>query len=134
MVNKTSLWLAMCAFSLMGCGKEPSNMEPEVLHCASVAGLATDTYGDITVVRVRHWVLENTRSVQLNFEYPPDVEEFKTGHIVCTYDFPLSVRSDPDRTLNAKTVYFKGRHFSESELNYVNTSMFRPRPNFKVIP
>jgi len=132
---KRPIFPVVCAVAVLtACGEGRRDRELEVEHCATVAGLATETYGEITVIRVRHWVLENVRTVQLNFEYPPEVTEFRTGHIVCAYDFNLSVRADADRVPKALTVYFKGRYLSGDELKYVNTSLFRPVPKFKVIP
>ena len=124
---------ALVGLGLAACEGDKARFEPEVLHCATVAGLATNSYGDIIVTRAHHWVLDNVRSVQLNFDYPPDAE-FKRGNIVCMYDFDLSIRADPERVVKAKNVYFKGRYFSVGELKFVNTSMFRPTPEFKVIP
>lgn len=119
---------------LAACSKEPQQREPEVEHCATLAGIATESYGQITIVRVRYNDLENVRSVQLRFEYPPEYTEFKVGNIACGYAFDLRTRADKNRIINAQSVYFRGRALSASELNYLNTSPFRPRPKFKVIP
>lgn len=121
-------------FVLASCGQEPPTIEPEVEHCAITAGRATQTYGDITIVRMHHWTLENVRGVQLRFEYPPDYTEFRFGNIMCTYAFTLDIRADPNRIVKAESVYFKGRYLSENELNFLNTSPFRPKPVFKISP
>jgi len=122
----------LAVFVLTSCGQEPPSIEPEVEHCAITAGRATQTYGDITVVRMHHWTLENVRGVQLRFEYPPDYQDFRFGNITCTYTFTLDIRADHRRVVNAQSVYFKGRYLSENELRFLNTSPFRPQPKFKI--
>jgi len=129
-----ALTLMVLLLALASCGSEPAQMEPEVEHCAITAGRATQTYGDITIVRMHHWTLENVRGVQLRFEYPPEYEEFRFGNIQCTYEFSLATRSNPDRIVYAQSVYFKGRYLSENELRFLNTSPFRPQPKFKLTP
>ena len=126
--------VVLAAVVLSSCEQQPPSIEPEVEHCAITAGRATQTYGDITIVREHHWTLENVRGVQLRFEYPPDYEEFRFGNIQCTYEFSLATRADPHRVVYAQSVYFKGRYLSENELRFLNTSPFRPQPIFKVIP
>lgn len=122
----------LAVFVLTSCDQEPPFNEPEVEHCAITAGRATQTYGDVTIVRIHHWTLENVRGVQLRFEYPPDYRNFRFGNIMCTYAFTLDVRSDPNRVVYAQSVYFKGRYLSENELRFLNTSPFRPQPKFKI--
>ena len=124
----------LTVLALASCDASPPAIEPEVEHCAITAGRATQTYGEITIVRMRYWTLEDVRGVQLRFEYPPDYEEFRFGNILCTYAFPLDIRSDPKRIVKAQSVYFKGRYLSESELHFLNTSPFRPQPKFKLSP
>lgn len=119
---------------IAACAEEPRQWPREIEHCATTAGRATESYGDITIIGVRHWVLEDVRSVQLRFSYPPENPDFKVGVILCAYDFGLDVRADPDRIVKAKSVYFKGRYLSEGELEFLNTSLFRPRPEFKIEP
>jgi len=131
-LNTFSMVLAVLV--LASCGQEPPLIEPEVEHCAITAGRATQTYGDITIVRMHHWTLENVRGVQLRFEYPPDYTEFRFGNIMCTYAFTLDIRVDPNRIVKAQSVYFKGRYLSENELHFLNTSPFRPQPKFKLTP
>ncbi len=123
----------LAGLGLAACGGEDARFEPEVHHCAAVAGLASEDFGEITVTRVNSWMLEDVRSVQLNFDYAPG-GALKSGYIVCAYDFNLSLRADPERVPKAKSVYYKGRYFSAGELSYVNTSPFRPAPEFKISP
>lgn len=130
----SSIGMVLAMFVLTSCAQDPPKIEPEVEHCAITAGRATQTYGDITIVRMHHWTLENVRGVQLRFEYPPDYSEFRFGNIMCTYPFTLDIRADPNRIVKAQSVYFKGRYLSESELNFLNTSPFRPKPKFKISP
>ena len=110
-----------------------------LIRCVGVACTriwrATQIYGSITIIGVRTWDLENIRRVQLKFEYPPpEHRAFRTGYIVCAYDFDFAARADLDRVPMAKAVYYKGRYLSENELDYLNRSLFRPHPEFKITP
>lgn len=133
MAYKLSVLAVLSAVLLIACEGDTQSIEPEVDHCATVAGRATQIYGKITVIDTRHWEMENIRRVQLRFEYPPGHETFQTGYIICAYDFGLDRRADPDRIPMAKAVYFKGRYLSENELEFLNKSLFRPHPKFKTI-
>jgi len=118
---------------LSSCGpQDPVELAPEVKHCAIVAGLATQSYGEISVIEMKDSVLGETRQVQLRFEYPKTAEQTEVGAIKCGYDFGPEARANPKRIVKVKEVHYGGRYLSEDELKFVNTSMFAPRPKFKL--
>lgn len=120
---------------LMACSEEvPLSIEPEVAHCATIVGRATQVYGDITIIGVQVADLGDARTVRLRFAYPPGNEDFSVGNISCSYAFAFANRSDPKRVVRASSVYFKGRDLSENELYILNTSPFRALPKFKLNP
>lgn len=118
----------------MACTEEPPRLEPEVTHCATIVGRATQVYGEITIIGVHTADVGDMRTVHLRFAYPPDNTEFSVGNITCSYAFSLDSRADPNRVVNAASVYFKGRALSENELYKLNTSPFRALPKFKLNP
>ena len=128
---KTPGFLVLTAIALAGCGGK-SVPDPEVEHCAIIAGRATQVYGAITIVRVHDWVLGDVKGVQMRFAYPPEYSDFRFGNITCTYDYAVETRRNPERVIRVQSVYFRGRYLSESELKFLNTSPFRPQPEFKL--
>lgn len=123
--------LCLCV-GLVGCTDEAPRPEPEVAHCATIVGRATQVYGEITIIGVQTADVGDVRTVQLRFAYPPENTEFSVGNITCSYAFSLDTRANPKRIVTAASVYFKGRALSENELYYLNTSPFRALPKFKL--
>jgi len=133
MRNTVSMLSLTTAVLLLGaCAEEPARWEPEVEQCATIVGRTTEMFGSIVITKVHLWDVDTVRNVQLRFDYPPDMGDVGTGLIVCTYDY--DPRGAADRIVKAQAVYYKGRYLDESELYYVNTSPFRPRPEFKISP
>ena len=124
--------LATALAVLSACADEPAPWEAEVEHCGTVTGRTTEMFGKIVVTKVHMWDGDGVRHVQLRFDYPPEMGDVGKGLIVCSYDYDPA--SPADRVVTATAVHYKGRYLAESELYYVNTSPFRPRPEFKVKP
>ena len=121
------------ALAVVACdSKTPLQMSPESTHCAGIAGLATETYGEITITAVKEEVLSGVKRVHLKFAYPESMKDFSVGQIQCAYAFTPELAANPKRIPKATEVYFKGRYLSEGELFRVNSSMFKPRPLFKL--
>lgn len=115
---------------LSACADESLPWEAEVEQCATITGRTTQMFGNIVITKVHMWDGDGVRNVQLRFDYPPEMGDVGKGLIACSYDYDPAAPAD--RVVKAKAVHYKGRYLDESELYYVNTSPFRPRPDFKV--
>lgn len=114
------------------CADEPSRWDAEVEQCATITGRTTRMFGSIIITKVRVWDGDGVRNVQLRFDYPSEMGDVGIGLIACTYAYDPAAPAD--RIVEARAVFYKGRYLDKSELYYVNTSPFRPRPEFKVKP
>lgn len=117
---------------LAACDGAEHDFSPEAFDCATIAGRVTAHYNDLTVFRMREWDSEGVRGVRLNFHYPSDddPEVLTKDTIQCTYPFTLANRSDPNRLIKLDNVMYGGRYLSKRELEFLNSSPFRPVPIF----
>lgn len=110
--------------ALSACGDQGGEaVDPEALHCGQAAQRLTREVGNITIIEAKAWTNEAVRSVRVRFAYPENEDGLVNGSVLCTYDFPVTIRGDNKRRPQAQSVYFRARHLSTNELLLLNMGL-----------
>lgn len=110
--------------ALSACGDQGGqNLDPEALHCSAAAQRLTREVGNVTIIEAKAWTNEAVRNVRVRFAYPENEDGLVNGSVLCTYDFPVTLRGDNKRHPQAKSVYFRARHLSTNELLLLNMGL-----------
>ena len=110
--------------ALAACGNEggPAR-DPEAMHCSGAAQRLTKEVGNIQIIEAKAWTHEEVRNVRVRFAYPENEAGLVNGSVLCTYDFPVTIRGDNKRRPKAQSVYFRARHLSTNELLLLNIAL-----------
>lgn len=118
--NKVLSGLAV-VMALSACGNEGGQVvDPEALHCSNAAQRLTREVGNVTILEAKAWTNGDVRSVRVRYAYPENEDGLVNGSVLCTYDFPVTIRGDDKRHAQAQSVYFRARHLSTNELLLLN--------------
>lgn len=110
--------------ALVACGNEGAPArDPEAVHCSGAAQRLTKEVGNVTIIEAKAWTNEDVRSVRVRFAYPENEDGLVNGSVLCTYDFPVTMRGDNKRRPQAQSVYFHARHLSTNELLLLNIAL-----------
>lgn len=121
--NKRLSSLAI-VMALLACGDQGGDaVDPEALHCSGAAQRLTREVGNVTIIEAKAWTNEEVRSVRVRFAYPENEDGLVNGSVLCTYDFPVTLRTDDKRHPQAQSVYFRARHLSTNELLLLNMGL-----------